>query len=404
MWEDEGRKRKIINIILAALTVLLLAVMVYCFFIVRDKNAREDQQLQQIYIQHQAEQTEAKKVSYDSVETEYKKDLAAVEEYMPGIVCWGDALTTGSYGNVSFPGVLEELIEENICSKYDLRSTLDNADDITRISASDWLKYEIEIPVYNMGGGQETVGTVMGRQGSTDFKIKESFKIPADCSEVKISMSTSEGASVNPLKLNDNGFNNVVIEGIEGKIAYTKDKWGYSCYTFTRLEPGEETKVEAGTEFSAASAGLYADCIPVFWVGTYGGYSSANDLVRKIQQMVDYSGSERYIVLGLFTSSESTGLDSIEIAMQTAFGESYINIRKYLATDALSDLGLSPTSDDSKAMKNGKVPPTLLNPSDSSELSSNGYKIVAKVVYDRMESLGYFNEINEECEIKPEKN
>lgn len=45
-------------------------------------------------------------------------------------------------------------------------------------------------------------------------------------------------------------------------------------------------------------------------------------------------------------------------------------------------------------MEGGNVPPSLLS-TDMLHFNSDGYEIIGKLVYDRMEQLGYFDVLKE---------
>ncbi|MDP4193365.1 MAG: hypothetical protein Q8858_17510 [Bacteroidota bacterium] len=78
----------------------------------------------------------------------------------------------------------------------------------------------------------------------------------------------------------------------------------------------------------------------------------------------------------------------MEQAMVKEYGDKYVNLREYLSTKGLSDAGIKPTSEDTKAMSSGSVPPSLL--SGKVNLNAKGYKLVGNLVYKRLVDLGYF--------------
>lgn len=98
---------------------------------------------------------------------------AAMAQYLPGIVCWGDSLTAGTGGEgITYPQTIEELIDENILSK--------NHCDMGTI------------PVVNMGVGGEDTCTILGRNGAVPFTVKKDFVIPAGTEPAEIEI---EGGS-----------------------------------------------------------------------------------------------------------------------------------------------------------------------------------------------------------------
>ena len=85
--------------------------------------------------------------------------------------------------------------------------------------------------------------------------------------------------------------------------------------------------------------------------------------------------------------------------MLQAFGNRYISIRKYLAGDGYADAGIEPTGEDKYYISQNIVPPSFKVSSHSEELNSRAHKLIGKLVFNRMQSLGFFDEINDELNI-----
>ena len=60
----------------------------------------------------------------------------------------------------------------------------------------------------------------------------------------------------------------------------------------------------------------------------------------------------------------------------------------------------SQTSQDKQYISAGRVPLSFLSTSSSVELNGKAYTLLGKLVYSRMESLGYFDEVYDELSIK----
>ena len=99
------------------------------------------------------------------------------------------------------------------------------------------------------------------------------------------------------------------------------------------------------------------------------------------------------------TNAAPAYLDAVDTAMMQAFGNRYINVRKYLMEDGLSDAGITPTQEDKRSINNGRVPDSFTSARGGVELNGKAYTLIGKLVYDRMNSLGYFNEVFEELNI-----
>lgn len=74
--------------------------------------------------------------------------------------------------------------------------------------------------------------------------------------------------------------------------------------------------------------------------------------------------------------------------MTLHFGRHYINQRKYMLEYGLSDAGITPTVEDTAAISQGKIPPSLLY--DDVHYNDKGYNIIANLVVERGKELGYW--------------
>ncbi|MGN1097745.1 MAG: hypothetical protein ACI4SS_02485 [Clostridia bacterium] len=140
----------------------------------------------------------------------------------------------------------------------------------------------------------------------------------------------------------------------------------------------------------------YKAWLPIVFIGTDSGWNG--DIQNLIDSQKKYiNGRERYIVIGIPTGTRDERA-ALEAAMEAEYGDRYINLREYLSTNGLSSLELEIHPEDKAAMEKGSVPPSLMN-SDMLHLNDNGYKLVAFLVYDRMTSLGYFDEVKDAARI-----
>ena len=406
MWEDNRRKRLLINIILMLVIVIILCALAIAMFLVRQQTLEHDEQLSEIYVQQQQQQAEARQESVGSIQAEYEKDMQTVEDYLPGIVCWGDSLTLGSSGNVSYPSVLKTYLDTYFCDIYDFRSTILNAEDYARLQ---WDDYKVNVPVINMGAGPEDSNTILGRAGALPYVVGEDVTIPAGIEPVEIALRSEDGSIVSPLTGGNAGVNNVFIGDVEGTLSIDSTDYYYTNryrYFFTRLTEGEETYAPAGTVVKTAATDLYRDYIHVVWIGSYDSISTADELVQKVKTLLarQTKNTDRYIVIGLCSVNQSIYgtylMDSIDTAMMQAFGNRYINVRKYLVEDGLADAGISPTSEDRINISEGMIPRSFVITSNTIELNGKAYGVIGRLIYNRMESLGYFDEVYTELGIK----
>ena len=405
MWENTQRKRIIINIFLALLIVVVLGVLGFFLLQVRATNQAHDEELSEIYVQQQRQQSEARQENLSSIDDAYAEQMQIVAKYIPGIVCWGDNTTAAVSGMLNYPYVLQTYINTYLCDIYDFSSTIDNALDYTRL---DWKKYKLSIPVVNMASGKESSYTILGRAGVDPYTLYSEVTIPADTTPVTVELTNAEGMIVTPLTGGDIGVNNVVLGGIEGRLALNAEETtynGFMNYTFTRLTPGSEVVVPAGSVLKTASEELYKNYIHVVLIGMYGEYKTADELVQQVKTLLSRQAQnpERFIVLGPYShniyAASTSAMDEVDSAMVSAFGNRYISIRRYLIGDGYTDAGISPTREDEYYITQEIVPPSFKVASHSEELNSLAHKLIGKMIYTRMDSLGYFDEIKQELNL-----
>ena len=407
MWETNRTKVIVTNVLIILAIIAIIAGLVYAMLSIRKENEEQDKELTELYIQQKQVQNEVRQEPSVSIQAEYEKDLATVAAYMPGIVCWGDKNTAAASGALNYPYVLQTYIDTYISDIYDFSSTIENAADLPRLK---WDEYKIDIPVVNMGSGKESSYTILGRAGVIPYVLSEDAVIPAGTEPVSVSLKSSGGQFiyVTPLTGGDVGINPVVIGGIEGRLSLDTESYNYNGtlrYSFTRTTPGEETALPAETEIITSGADMYKDYIHVVLIGVYGEYKGADDLVQQTKALLarQTKNTDRFIVLGPYINAQygasTYELDAIDDAMLQAFGTRYISIRKYLAGDGYADAGISPTSEDKYYISQNIVPPSFKVSSHSEELNSRAHRLIGKLIFNRMQSLGYFDEINRELNI-----
>lgn len=323
----------------------------------------------------------------DLLKSKHADTLAALADTLPGIVCWGDSLTSGPGGDaMSYPKSLQNCVNERLCALYDPTAALsDEEKALLQNNPSDKSNLTVDIPVINMGVGGETTNTILARNGAVPFLTDGSITIPSECKPVRIRLTCESGAPVAPLLQGNAGMESVTIGGIKGVITHGQG------YFFTRSEPGEETKIPDGTVIVTEGSGKYLDYLPVIFIGQNGGYTGYFDLVDQQRAIIEHQtkNGDRYIIIGMHTTTPGYRED-LEELMVEEFGDKYINLREYMATDAMSDAGLTPTERDLERMELGFTPYSLLS-IDELHFNEAGYELIGKLVYERMDKLGYFD-------------
>ena len=142
----------------------------------------------------------------------------------------------------------------------------------------------------------------------------------------------------------------------------------------------------------------------IVWLGTYGDFTTPEKLVNETKLLLSRQDSnpDRYLVIGpcalrgAWTNADPATLNGVDSAMMQAFGNHYINVRKYLMTDGLTDAEITPSREEKLVIQQGGVPTSFRSNASGADLNGTAYKLIGKLVYDRMESLGYFDEVRQE--------
>lgn len=405
MWENEGKKTLIRNILLFLLLVAAAAGLLMAMITVKRQIDAEDALLKAQSDHQRQALSVARQENLDAITLAYEKDMQTVRQYLPGIVCWGDSLTAGSSGNVSYPGTLQKYIDTYLCDIYNFASTIENAQDYSRL---DWDQYTVSIPVVNMGAGKEDSATILGRSGVAPYVAGTDFEIPAGTGPVSIQLKSPDGKNVTPLTAGSVGVNPVTIDGVVGEITLTNNQgWGQTAYQFTRAEAGAAVSVAKGAQITTACEDEYRDYVHIVWLGTYGDFTTPEKLVNDTKLLLSrqVNNPERYLVLGpcalrgAWSNADPATLNGVDSAMMQAFGSHYINVRKYLMTDGLTDAGITPSKEEQLVIQQGGMPTSFRSNASGADLNGTAYKLIGKLVYERMEALGYFDEIRQELGI-----
>ncbi|TCL59386.1 glycosyltransferase involved in cell wall biosynthesis [Kineothrix alysoides] len=317
--------------------------------------------------------------------------------YLPGIVCWGDSLTASAGGDILPSG---ERLKKGIKYPDILRNEIEAG-----VFGTD---VKIGVPeVINMGVGGENTDTILGRNGAVPFVLSSELRMPSfvksnasDALPVEIHLASQNGDPVAPLRQGNKGMESVSINGIEGIITIEQESYAAADYKyyFTRITYGEAVTIPQGSLIQTQGSVLYTDYIPIIFIGENGGYKDGVELIAQQQAIIKHQeegiGQERYIIVGSHsgTAEESTEIESL---MEKAYGRKYINLREYMVTAGLSDAGLIPTSVDNELMAVGVCPASLRVTAEDVHFNSAGYELIGKLIYKRMDELGYFNEVKD---------
>ena len=288
--------------------------------------------------------------------------IAKINSDSKNIVCWGNSLTMGATKNYSNPW--PSMLQEKLGNEY---------------------------TVINHGISGEGVQTIGGRQGGITM-LTSDFTIPAAVAKVQIELTNILGENPAPLvntgtSLANPGVNPVQINDVLGELTYSNGN-----YYFTRSIAGKAVNVNRPVAIITNSMRTERNDMFIIWTGENGQFDNDYEkLVAYTNMIVEYSKSTKYLIISKSNHSYTGEFGSnYANAMIRKHGRKFINIVEYLSKYGIEDANLpdTPTTDDETAMQNGLIPPSLKT--DSTHLVSEGYQIIANLIYDRGIELGYW--------------
>jgi hypothetical protein len=207
-------------------------------------------------------------------------------------------------------------------------------------------------------------------------------------------------------------FNPCTINGVVGTFTNS------GGYKFTRLEAGEAVTVPADTYVYSNQDDVLnnSNVIMLIDLGINSGWEEdgtlsswtakpiPDDLIQQMQLMIDHfkaKGGTKYIVAGpsagkfLEQSDEylSIIINEFEVKAAEQFGANFLNLRKYMVENGLTENGLTATEEDTARIAKGLVPTSLLRGNNDEDLTHpNAYGANSQMLayYHKGVELGYW--------------
>lgn len=295
------------------------------------------------------------------------------------IMCDGDSLTMGFGGNgVTYPSELQMLLGS-------------------------------DFRVVNRGVGGEPIATIAARTGAFAMLLSNPLVLPVDTTKVKIgsysyssteALLTTDSGLISSYDSQDfirlliqgggSDINPISINGIECTLSHVVTDVGgvmSGDYYISRNTAGAEITIPTLTPVYPISLSHKARYRIIF-AGTNGRFTDALDYVNQMKVIERSNPNQVFLFIGMHKYTSLSLLQEIEGLMTKEFGNRFVNNRLYLSTNAMADLGLTPTAQDITDMANGEAPLSLLRSSgDRIHFNANGYRAVALNVYNTIKKM-----------------
>lgn len=284
---------------------------------------------------------------------------------------------------------------------------------------------ENNINIKGLGVGGENIMTISARYGNHPALIQSSVILPAS-KDGKVLLASQEDdtflissfdktSHCFPLRQGGSDeINPCVVEGIECLLTRTQTSISSSDvkYYLQRVENGDRAiTLPAYTPIipNNAKTNRFADyAIICNWYN--GGAADLDTLVKLINSTISNCGCKDFIILDKYANTEDEA-HIREPRLLSEYGDRYFSSRMYLSSNALYDIGLTPTTDadftteqlehgvksDETCMSIGLVPSSFwqnvygidgATSNGYAHMNRCGYAILAYKLYERMLALG----------------
>lgn len=132
----------------------------------------------------------------------------------------------------------------------------------------------------------------------------------------------------------------------------------------------------------------YSD-VTVLWLLTNDTGLSSDETMANIKYYVDSLETDKYIILGTWYYHYDE-LKSRNELLETTYGEHYLDIHQYTLDNWETITGLTPTEEDTTAVANDTIPPSLID-TDNVHENDYGGLVIATAIKEKLIALGYID-------------
>ncbi len=216
----------------------------------------------------------------------------------------------------------------------------------------DTLGSDLKVKTINYGAPSQGSAEIAVRQGGLTPRVTvANNELPArSAGPVPITaISPDEGWSLyaDAGKLTMHGS----LAGTAGTLQHTITH-GVSTFAFAPdTPPSAPVSVSPGTTFSGDQGATTRDCFSIIWSGTNNS-SQPGAITADIQSMVhSMTDHRRYLIVGTVPAVAG------ELARE--YGPHFVDLRRWLVSEGLAATGVPRTPQDTAAVANDDVPPSL---------------------------------------------
>lgn len=245
-----------------------------------------------------------------------------------------------------------------------------------------------QIKVINGGVSGETSATIMARANAVDTTVAKDIVFNAGQAEVAVENNFFSSINGEPVRLrygklgNALSCANVIIDG----KAYTLRSDGEDKYFLSRKDSAAALTLKKGAKVKFDYSGAYDKVYcTIVLMGANDNDLTVDQLIERYKKIA--ATGEKFIAIiphyGEDVSAEFTA----------AFGNATVNLREYCKEQVWKDFNLEKDKKDEYYMQGGNLSAKFVLDGKKGDchLSALGYKVLAKLIYDKGVELGYWN-------------
>lgn len=310
-----------------------------------------------------------KQIADDMYSIPNEQTNGGIYDKVTTVECYGDSITQGmgyeNYPEKTYPGQLNTMLG----NKY---------------------------TVSNGGVPSEKTFTIMTRQGALSLFTSKDFSFAKGESTITIGNRNDNGFIDSNGVLTDYiyylgnqlSINDITIDGEKYTIIVEDFVWSptRSCtFKLKRYDTSSALTIPQGTPVTLNNT-TGPDSCNIYLMGANGHYISTDDLIAQFKTMVDYHGSNNYLIVIPFTNT------NYDKKFYEAFGDHCVSFRQAAITYGLEFEGITPTQADKDKIAEGLVPPSLcLNNTYDVHLNEKGYNLLATLLHQQGQQIGIFD-------------
>lgn len=128
--------------------------------------------------------------------------------------------------------------------------------------------------------------------------------------------------------------------------------------------------------------------VAILWLGTNSS-RVFEDVKPYIDSIISELSTNNYIVIGLTIDGTNGNVETYNTAAKAYYREHFLDLKPLIVNYGLAMMNITPTAEDTARIAANCVPTSLLASGDTVHFNANGYRLIGKLLAEKIWSLGY---------------